>query len=420
MREVTMMTEDFAAFLGIDWADQKHAIAYSRAGSSEVVEETIKHDAKELEDLVLRLRKEFPKGRIAVIVEQSRGALFYGLIKYDFLVLFLPNPKSFARYREAFSCSGAKSDPSDALLLLDLLQKHHSQLRAWSPEDAQTRELRMLAEYRRRLIHDRSRLINRLTSILKCYFPEALQWTGDLSRKLALDFLQRWSTLQAVKKVRPSTLRCFYQKHGSRRKQLMEKRISQIRNAIPFTTDPAIICASQRMVQAIVGQLVALRQSVEEFDLKIAQLFEQHPDQFLYEGLPGAGPVLQPRLAVAFGSDRSRFQSALEVQQFSGIAPVTEGSGKSKTIYRRRACPKFILQTFHEFADHSVARSRWARAYYLQQKQRGNSHHAAVRSLAYKWIRILFRCWKNQVVYNEDTYLQSLIRSRSPLVALIA
>lgn len=414
------MNEEFAAFLAIDWADEKHAIAYTGAGSSEVVEGTIKHNAKELEDMVLRLRKEFPKGRIAVIVEQSRGALFYGLMKYDFLVLFLPNPKSFARYREAFRCSGAKSDPSDALLLLDLLRKHYRQLRAWSAEDPQTRELRMLAEYRRRLVHDRSRLINRLTSLLKCYFPEALQWTGDLSTKLAQDFLQRWSTLEAVKKVRPTTLRSFYQKHGSRRKKLIEQRISQIRNAIPFTTDPAIICASERMAQAIVSQLAALRESIEGFDQKIAQLFEQHPDRFLYENLPGAGPVLQPRLAAAFGSDRSRFQSALEVQQFSGIAPVTEGSGKSKIIYRRRACPKFILQTFHEFADHSVARSRWARAYYLQQKQRGNSHHAAVRSLAYKWIRILFRCWSNRITYNEDTYLQSLVKARSPLVALIA
>lgn len=414
------MNEEFAAFFAIDWADEKHAFAYSGAGLSEVVEGTIKHNAKELEDLVLRLRKEFPKGRIAVIVEQSRGSLLYGLMKYDFLVLYLPNPKSFARYREAFCSSGAKSDPSDALLLLDLLQKHNSQLRAWSPEDSQTRELRMLAEYRRRLIHDRSRLINRLTSLLKCYFPEALQWTGDLSTRLAQDFLQRWSTLQAVKKVRPASLRSFYQKHGSRRKKLIEQRISQIRNAIPFTTDPAIIFASERMAQAIVSQLSALRESIEGFDLRIAQLFEQYPDRFLYEGLPGAGPVLRPRLAAVFGLDRSRFQSALEVQQFSGIAPVTEGSGKSKTIYRRRACPKFMLQTFHEFADHSVARSRWARAYYLQQKQRGNSHHAAVRSLAYKWIRILFRCWMNQVVYHEDTYLQSLAKTGSPLVALIA
>ncbi len=75
--------------------------------------------------------------------------------------------------------------------------------------------------------------------------------------------------------------------------------------------------------------------------------------------------------------------------------------------------------TFHEFAGHSIVKCQWARAYYDLQIGKGNSHHAAVRALAFKWIRILFRCWKNRTPYDEQVYLQSLQKRNSPLKALL-
>jgi hypothetical protein len=87
---------------------------------------------------------------------------------------------------------------------------------------------------------------------------------------------------------------------------------------------------------------------------------------------------------------------AAELQQLSGIAPVTVRSGQSYSVHWRLACPKFLRQTFQEFAAQSIPHSHWAKAYYDQQKHRGSSHHAALRALAYKWIRILFRCWQER------------------------
>jgi transposase IS116/IS110/IS902 family protein len=98
-----------------------------------------------------------------------------------------------------------------------------------------------------------------------------------------------------------------------------------------------------------------------------------------------------------------------------GSAPVTERSGKTVWVHHRVACPKFVKQTFHEFADQSIRFSRWARAYYDQQRARGNTHHAALRALAYKWIRILFRCWKEHRPYDEARYIAALRRRGSPL-----
>jgi hypothetical protein len=128
---------------------------------------------------------------------------------------------------------------------------------------------------------------------------------------------------------------------------------------------------------------------------------------------------LAPRLLVAFGTDRERFQAAEELQTLSGVAPVTKRSGKSRIIHRRWACPKFLLQTFHEFAYCSRKKSAWAKAFYLYQRSRGKGHHAALRALAFKWIRILFRCWKTNTAYSEDRYLDALRRRNVPLLAFL-
>jgi hypothetical protein len=169
------------------------------------------------------------------------------------------------------------------------------------------------------------------------------------------------------------------------------------------------------MAQTLAAQLQAVLAALARLDQALQELFRQHPDQEIFNGLPGGGEALAPRLAVAFGSDRERYQNASEIQQFSGVAPVTESSGKMHWVHWRLACPKFLRQTFHEFADASRKKSRWAQAYYQQRRQGGASHHAAIRGLAYKWIRILFACWKNRTPYDESRYLAALRQRHSKL-----
>ena len=108
------------------------------------------------------------------------------------------------------------------------------------------------------------------------------------------------------------------------------------------------------------------------------------------------------------------------MQTYAGIAPVMERSGKHSWGHWRCQCPKFMRQTFVEWAAESMQFSFWARAYYQQQRDKGASHQAAVRSLAFKWIRIVFRCWQTGRPYNESTYLAALQRQGSPLIPNLA
>src|SRR5215831_12616875 len=407
--------QQFAAYVGLDWGDQRHSVHLQVSGQSKAESFALEQKPEALHEWVARLVQRFQGGWIAIAIEQRKGAVIHALMMYAVLVLFPINPKSLARYREALYTSGAKNDPTDSELLLDFLTKHSEKLRPWIPDSEPTRELQALCEQRRKLVNQRVALTNRVTSLLKQYFPHALDWVGDVASVQACDFLTQWPTLAAVQRARPTTIQQFYRTHNCRKADVIAARLAAIASACPLTTDPAVIEPLSLSVQTYATQLRAVLAAVQTFDRRIAELFAAHADHAIFGSFPGAGEVCAPRLAAAFGTDRARWDSAAELQSHSGIGPVTERSGKSVWVHHRLACPKFVKQTFHEFADQSIRFSRWARAYYDQQRARGNDHHAALRALAYKWIRILFRCWKDRTPYNEQTYIDALRRRGSPL-----
>ena len=325
-----------------------------------------------------------------------------------------------AHMREALYPSGAKDDPRDADLLLDLLLQHRDKLRRLSPDTEATRRVQNLVEERRKLVDEKTAQTNRLTSHLKVYFPQMLDWFERLDTELVCALLERWPTLEELQKVPPPKLRTFFHQHHCRDQELIERRIVAIRQAIPAIRDGAVIEAKSTGVKVIVQLIRSLVEGIANFDEKVEQAAAAHPDFFIFDSLPGAGAALAPRLLAAFGSQRERYSNAKEMQSYSGIAPVMESSGKKQWVHFRVACPKFLRQSFHEWASHSIGYSVWARSYYQQLRSRGKGHHAAVRALAFKWIRVVFRCWKDGVAYDESKYLASLARRGSSLGAIVA
>ena len=412
--------ETYAALIAIDWADRQHAVCLYDQTTDRREQCVVKQTPESLQAWVLGLRERFAGQRLAVCTEQSRGPLIYALLQYDFLVLYPVNPATLAKYRQAFSPALGKDDPSDADYLLDLLQQHRDRLKAWRPDDEQTRTLRLLVEQRRRLINDRTRISNRLTAQLKCYFPQVLAWFPDLCTLLVCDLLTRWPTLTALQKARPSTLLKFFRAHHSVRAATNERRLAELKTAVALTTDAAVLNSSTLMVKVLVAQLRTVLAAIAEYDRHIEALCQTHAEYELFASLPGAGPVYAARLTAAFGTDRSRWKSADELLCFTGVAPALERSGKQQWIRWRYFCPKFLRQSFHEYAAESVHHSFWAKAYYNLQRLKGKGHHAAVRALAFKWIRIIWKCWQTRTPYNELLYLESLRRSSSPLLKFIA
>jgi transposase len=407
----------FAALVGIDWGDKKHAWSLQATGSQEVTRGEIEHRPEAVGAWVSMLSARFAGQPIAVAVEQSRGRLVFMLAQYEHLHVYPIHSRAAAQFRAALHPSGAKDDPVDGDLLLELLAHHRSHLRPLRPDTEQTRLVQHLVEARRKLVDEKTRQVQRLTDKLKLYFPQVLEWFAEVDSPLVGSLLKRWPTLEELQKARPATLRSFLTRHNCRSGELMEKRVKEIPLAVPAIRDSAVIQPAVVATRILVDLIATLRDGIATLERQIRQAAAAHPDFPIFDSFPGAGPALAPRLLAAFGSLRERYPHADDMQKYSGIAPVTERSGKTKWVHFRWGCPKFLRQTFHEWAGHSIAFCGWARAYYDQQIRTGKDHHAAVRSLAYKWIRIAFRCWKDRVPYDDAYYVESLRRRGSPLVA---
>ena len=411
----TLDTTSFTAFIGIDWADAKHDICIQSADSDEREFDVIPHQVERIDEWAHTMRQRFGYP-IAVAVELSKGPIVYALQKHDCFVVFPVNPSTLAKYREAFQPSRAKDDPTDAELAVDLILRHHERFKPLQPQSVEIRMLASLVEQRRNLVADKIRTTNRLRVALKQYYPQMLEWFDHIDTPLFCDFLTRWPTLLQVKRARKSTLRKFFHAHNMRFEHVVERRLDAIKTATPLTLDAAVVVPHRLQALVYVEQLRVMLNAIKQFDIEIENVAQQHEDYTLFTALPGAGPSLAPRLLVAFGEQRERYKSAADLQKYSGVAPVTERSGKKHWVHWRWQCPIFLRQTFVEWAAQTINKSFWAGEYYRQQREKGSTYQAAVRALAFKWIRIIYRCWQTRTPYDEVVYLKALERRGSPLL----
>jgi transposase len=416
----TLLLDEFAAVVGIDWADRKHDICLQPLPGQAREFQELAHRPEAIDDWANGLRKRFGNNSIAVCVELRKGPLIHALSKYEHLVVVPINPAMLAGVRKAFKPSGAKDDPSDAALAIDILLQHPDQLRPWQPDDPLTRQLQALVEARRRTVDQRNRVISRLRANLKDYFPQALDCFDSFDSIVACDFLTKWPSLGEAKQARLKTLTDFFHQHGVRGQERIAGRIQMLKQALPLTRDSGVIIPALLATRSLVAELRVLIENIDRYNVTIAKAFKQHPDGPIFASLPGAGPTFAPRLLAAFGSDRERYAKVEALQQYLGIAPVLERSGKSKWVHWRLACPTFLRQSIVEWAGMSTRYSIWADAYYRQQREKGKRHHVAVRALAFKWLRILYRCWQDRKPYDEATYLFALKKRKSPLLQYMA
>ena len=247
-----------------------------------------------------------------------------------------------AKYRQAFVPSQAKDDPTDAELALELLTRHPERFNPLQPQSANMRRLAYLVEQRRVIVTDRVRFTNRIGNALKQYYPQVLEWFDHYDTVVFCEFLTRWPTLKQVQRARASTLERFFWQHHVHRPALIESRIHAIKEAKALTNDDVVIDVYALQVLGLVEQIQATLGALKRLDEVIADL-----------------------------------------------ASVTERSGTKSWVHWRWQCPMFVRQTFVEWAEKTVTRSYWAGLFYRRQRDKGKGHQAAVRALAFKWIRIL-------------------------------
>lgn len=362
------------------------------------------------------LRAAHPQARIAVAFEQPAPNLLAFFAPRQPTAIYALNPSATWAYRQSLSVSRARNDPSDARHQALFVKNHLAELIPWAPPPLSVTQLERLSLSRRKQVDARTALTNQLQAALKRFFPQALELMHeDLWRPMNLDFLRHWPSAQKLKRVRLPRLRAFYHQHGSRSESRWAQRSALVVALVPLAEAGP---ADELEVSALVDQIEVLNASILRHDQVSAELFAvEGRAAERVAALPGAGPVLAPRIYVALAKHAPNCDSAEALAAAVGVAPITDQSGKMRKVYRRLRCDNHTRQTFIEWAKESWKHSVWAEAFVRLRRANGQGFHAIIRALAYKWIRILWKCWHDAVPYHEETYLARLREKGSPLVA---
>lgn len=402
--------------VGIDWADQTHA--WHLQAQQTQTAGLLEQDATAIEDWISQLRKQHPDCQFAMAIETTKGALISALLQHDDVTIYPINPTALAAYRKAFAHGGGKNDPGDAMLLCQYLTHYIEKLRPLHRDGALTRKLAAMSEDRRRLVDQRTAHCNELKAVLKTYFPEVLKLqAARIYADFIIAFLLKYPNLAACQKAGANRLRKLFYGIGTRAKA--EKRVQLLLEAIALSNDETFNETCSMRVQALAALIQTYNAQIRIFDARIAAAVVDHEDYAIFKSLPGASDLTHSRMIAAMGDDRSRYADASSLQAATGVAPLTTQSGKQRFVSARWACTKFLRQTFHEYAGLSIAKSKWAAAYYKLQLANGKSSQMAKRALAYKWQRIIFRCWHDRVPYDEAKHIQRLKKAGSPIYNLI-
>lgn len=402
--------KELDVFAGIDWGNEQHAVSLVTS-SIEVLEQfEIPNSPEGFSDLHQRLVRYSRLRGIAV--ESTRNMLLVFLIHHEY-PLYLINPKMSASWRKSDNVSEIKTDARDGLVLALGLAFRHKKLPQLQSSVPQIERLSLLCEKECALIDKRTSLVQELKSLLKQYHPGMLDFFEDWTSPVAWAFLKRFPTAKRFVTAKANIIIAFLKSHRIGWRESWQKKVETRCNAGDW---PEIAHEEiyQLQAQAIVKQLQALEDALTQFRKEIETSFKGLSQAKLFVSLPGAGEKLAPRLAVILGSPEAQHGGLQVLRAHTGIAPVMKQSGQRKGVFIRRMCNKRWRNTMHQFAWCSTRFCGWARAFYDYRKQRGDTNSTALRKLADKWLKIIFRMIETQQDYEEEKYLKSLQKNQSP------
>ncbi len=395
-------------YLGVDWADQEHAVWGLDEAGQKVTARTVPHTADGLSEWGRELDEWRGQGiELWGAIERPEGRVVDFLLDHG-VVVYPINPKALDRARDRFRQSGAKSDLFDARVAAEFLRTDHAHLAALQPSSEAAQELKYLTEDCQRLIRQQTRLVNQLTATLKAYYPRALE-VAELPTALAREFLQAYPTPEALADLTARQWQRWAKAH-----RLSDARAAELWTVLqqPQLPVPAHVSrAKARMMLTLVAALAPVVEAVASYRRAVDDFFAGMPAAQWARTLPGGEHgITVPTLWARLGDAPARWTSFRHLQAQAGTVPVTKRSGKQQVVTFRFACDKALRYVIDQVAFLSLQRSEWARAYYDQQRARGHRHRHALRALGAKWLKIIFVMWQRQVPYDEQHHLATMAR----------
>ena len=336
-----------STFIGIDWSQDKHDVAFMNAAGAIIARLTIPHQPVGLHRLdTTRQRLGVTAADCLVGLETAHNLLLDFLWDHGYQHIFVIPPLVVKSSRSRYGNSGAKDDTLDAQLLADLLRTDLARLHPWRPDSPLTRQIRARVSFINFLKHSAIRVHNRLQAVLLRYYPQALELFSGLMIPTTLAFIAAFNTPQALADLSYEAFANFAQQQGHWHQQGLLACYARLQQT-PLQANPATIAAYQDEARLLAKQLRDLILAKQQVQRVLNSLFAQHPDQAIFASLPGVGAFLAPALLAKLGDDRERFPSAASLQALAGTCPVTMASGKRKRVVFRWQSRELYDEAYH-------------------------------------------------------------------------
>jgi transposase len=381
---------------GIDWASEAHEVCVSEEGQvNERFSAT--HDERGIAGLARRLTK---LGVDRVAIERPDGILVERLLAAGLEVLAIhPNQVKAARAR--FAVAHGKSDRFDAYVLAELARTDAHRFRALVPDGEETKGLRALTRAREDLVGVRVELANQLRAQLEAFWPGALLFAA-LDSPISLAFISRYPSPADAKGLGAGRMAAFLARERYSGRTDPTELLARMKAAPLGTAGPEEQRARRVVVLGLVAALSPVVTEIAALDTQIRERLASHPDAVIFAPLfrDPKTTICPATLIAEIGDARGRYPTDAAMAADAGMSPVALESGKLRVATFRRACDKRLRVAVATLADSTRHWHPWAREVYRRARARGQDHPHAIRTLGRAWIRVLWRCWRDEVPYD--------------------
>ena len=394
-------------FIGNDWAEAHHDVELVDEDGRRLARRRLPEGIEGLATLHAlvadHLAEDADADQVVVGIETDRGPWVQALIAAGYTVYAI-NPLQVARYRERHGTSGAKSDPGDAHVLAELVRLDRAHHRPVAGDSDVAEHVKVLTRTHQSMIWSRQRQTNALRSMLREFYPGALQAFDELASRDALALLAIAPSPDAGRRLSISKITATLRRAGRQRNlQTTAERIHTALHAPQLEAHPGVVGAYTASVKALIAVIAELVTQTEVLRSEVEAGFGRHPDAEIYLSQPGLGTILGARVLAEFGDDPHRYADPKARKNYSGMAPITRASGTKRVVLARYARNRRLADALYQQAFAALTASPGARAHYDRQRARGATHHQALRVLANRLVGILHGCLRHHTSYDETT-----------------
>lgn len=392
-----------AWYVGVDWGSKEHAVCVLDEKGKRRREWRVRHDRAGLKGLVETLSKLAGKGDVRIGVERPSGLLVETIVEAGFVVVPL-RPEAVHAARALHRAARSKDDTHDAFVIADMIRQGLVRERPLQPRSDAVRAIRALSHMRMALVEQRVATTNQLRACLEGFWPMPLELFCELDSKISLEFLTRYPDPLSAKDLDERVLVQFLKEQSYTGRTTKEQFRERMAGA-PEGTAGAQECRAKALTVRLYVELIQkLNAQIKALEAELEESVGSHPDGALLRSFPGVRTVTAGMILGEIGDSRGRFDSGEHLAAEAGVVPVTQASGKSRTVGPRRACNRHLKRAITTFADNSRKKSEWAQCVYARARERGRSHAHAIRILSRGWLRVLWRCWQDRKQYDPSSH----------------